>query len=1123
MHRASHHIRVYPATHRAGWQRFGLCLVALCLACGEGAGPDTPVGDTGLPPVAFDIASTSDTVTTTTPDVAPPVDTATSQDIATVDSAPPADAGEVAPDKVTRTFGVDTVSAEVLSETDGLRTYRLSTSHKLRCGPDDKQRQFSETADRPRLRSGNVLFDALYALALHEVGQLSTDTISDGAFNNGKPVDCHCFQTGEKWPWAWTRDTAYAIDLALAAIDPLRARDTVLSRLSGFKAGKSGKGPQVMQDTGTGGSWPVSSDRAVWALGARAVWRQLDGAERKSFGVQVKAALQAMAEVDDAALKVPGQVLLRGEQSFLDWREQSYPSWTAIRPADIAMSQALSTNIGHLLAREFRRVLSGEGGDEKALRAAIHDGFYLQQRHLYSALRTTGLDTSPAERFDLLGNSLAVLHDIADTGTAADVVASYPVVAAGPPVQWPQQQLVPIYHNRAQWPFVTAYWLLAAARTGNAEVANNAFDSLIRGAALNLSNMENFEFLSGGNHVQDGEYSGPVVNSCRQLWSVAGYVAAIQGVLFGMQPTDDGLRVKPFVSRAMRNDWLKNAKEIHLLGVTYRGRQLDLALTLPKVGPPTWGPLGIANHIVNGKSVPAGEVVATALEAKNTWIAQLADVSQPAADMVLVTDDGDYRTFFGPKEPKILSLSIAGEMLKLNIDPSGEKEVVFDVFRDGIQVAWGLTSPSWSDPTSKAHDKNAYCYAVASRFMKSNNASHHSAPMCWWGTKSERVVDIPAWRLGGHPGAGASWSTAHGLAHLAGWGATDGELTVAAWLPRHGGKHLLQVRYANTNGSLSSGISAAHKRVRLTPAGSAKPTVDGAVVMPQLGTQHRWGESTVYGPFTATAGVPMRISLSEPTGLGNMADLAAMSIYTGGKGGGPAPFNRADIAGIRLLALEGAEVAPKTGKLVEFDGKDDVQKLAAAQHVAPGVKLASWAKFALDWDDDWLYLVVVGKGFEADLKAMMVYIQAGDALPAPQPAPGLTYTNLTAMLPFTASHVIALRSKSDAGDGYGPWAGVHERSSGDWRLQTRLQPGVAMWLAGDKHTIAVRIHRAELAPPGVAAIKKLRLAAHLVHGGAGHEYKAVVPPAHAPWKTATKGYYEIDLSGAHPVANWTVK
>jgi hypothetical protein len=60
----------------------------------------------------------------------------------------------------------------------------------------------------------------------------------------------------------------------------------------------------------------------------------------------------------------------------------------------------------------------------------------------------------------------------------------------------------------------------------------------MRGAALAGSNMENYEFLTQAVHVDDGALSGPVVNSPRQLWSVAGYLdMGLRGV-FGLE--DDG-------------------------------------------------------------------------------------------------------------------------------------------------------------------------------------------------------------------------------------------------------------------------------------------------------------------------------------------------------------------------------------------------------------------------------------------------------------------------------------------------------------------------------------------------------------------------------------------------------
>jgi hypothetical protein len=64
----------------------------------------------------------------------------------------------------------------------------------------------------------------------------------------------------------------------------------------------------------------------------------------------------------------------------------------------------------------------------------------------------------------------------------------------------------------------------------------------MRGTALSGSNMENFELATQSVHVEDGPRSGPVVDSPRQLWSVAGYLAMVMEGVFGLET--DG-RVAP--------------------------------------------------------------------------------------------------------------------------------------------------------------------------------------------------------------------------------------------------------------------------------------------------------------------------------------------------------------------------------------------------------------------------------------------------------------------------------------------------------------------------------------------------------------------------------------------------
>ncbi len=309
------------------------------------------------------------------------------------------------------------------------------------------KRKIEELPNSPSLQSNHLWFDALYALALEEVRQCSVDQISDGSFNHGNPIDAPkggLFETGLFWHYVWTRDTSYSVDLGLAILDPIRALNSLKFKLSQRRQGGN---LQIIQDTGTGGSYPISSDRIVWSFGARSLLQQLQGAERDNFAKTAYEALNNTIEHDRQVIFDSEDGLYRGEQSFLDWREQSYPKWTKYDPVQIGMSKALSTNVCHLSALLLTASLAGqlENLEMKVkynkwaedLRQAIRTHLYLPDKKLYSTFITTAFDIKPAYQYDLLGNALAILLDVADEKQAPEIIANYPHLPKGASVIWP--------------------------------------------------------------------------------------------------------------------------------------------------------------------------------------------------------------------------------------------------------------------------------------------------------------------------------------------------------------------------------------------------------------------------------------------------------------------------------------------------------------------------------------------------------------------------------------------------------------------------------------------------------------------------------------------------------------
>ena len=157
----------------------------------------------------------------------------------------------------------------------------------------------------------------------------------------------------------WTRDTAYASVLGLAQLDPIRTRNSLAFKLS---TRRDGSDLQIIQDTGTGGSHPVSTDRVVWAMGAWSVLHTLQEPDRSDFQALTYEALKNTANHDRALVWDSEDGLYFGEMSFLDWREQSYPDFTAADPAQIAMSKTLSTNVAHLRLLEITAALAENQG-----------------------------------------------------------------------------------------------------------------------------------------------------------------------------------------------------------------------------------------------------------------------------------------------------------------------------------------------------------------------------------------------------------------------------------------------------------------------------------------------------------------------------------------------------------------------------------------------------------------------------------------------------------------------------------------------------------------------------------------------------------------------------------------
>ena len=459
----------------------------------------------------------------------------------------------------------------------------------------------------PAVESSQRLQDALFRLSLEELLQLVRE---DGALS-----------AGAKWPGVWTRDVALSVILSLAIIAPDATRKSLLAKVD--SAGR------IIQDTGTGGSWPVSTDRMVWALAA---WELYAATGDRGWLRQAHDIVRRSAEADLHAARDGETGLFNGESSFLDWREQSYPRW--MQPADIYQSQNLGTNAIHFaayralanMARALGGPAQGDADRWDSVAAGVAQGLteYLGQpvRGWYGQFRYGRVHKSLSPRAEGLGEALASIYGAASLEQRQALMRSAPLVAYGTPIFWPYIPGERRYHNAAIWPFVTAYWTWAAAEGGNTSAVQHGLDANTRAAALFLTNKENMVAATG-------HYEGTALNSDRQLWSVAGTLASTLRLLVGMRLEPDRAVFRPMVPPSYGG-------ERTLRGLRYRQATLDI--TVRGHGD------GVASVRLDGRAVPRAEIPAT-LTGRHALEITL-NGRWPASDINLV----DNR--FAPATPK---------------------------------------------------------------------------------------------------------------------------------------------------------------------------------------------------------------------------------------------------------------------------------------------------------------------------------------------------------------------------------------------------------------------------------------------------------------------------------------
>lgn len=446
------------------------------------------------------------------------------------------------------TWHGDTITQGIFTAT-APDPYRIESNYYAQpgygFGIDHEWKLKNDISGYPQLTTPNTLHTAIYNMGLDEmVNAVEPDTT---------------LRTGREWAGVWTRDVSYSILLSMAYMQPEASRISLMKKVN--------PRGEIIQDTGSGGAWPVSSDRMIWALAAYELYKVTGDRQWLEYIYPI---IQRSLRSDGLTVRTEGG-LVKGETSFIDWREQSYPKW--MQTADIYNSEALSTSVVQAAAlRALADMATDLGHKDEAkeyaaeadrISEAVNRDLWMADKGYY-AMYNYGR-TAPVlnPRAETLGESLAILWDVANADRARTITENNPTTPFGAPVFFPQISDMPAYHNNALWPWVAAYWALANAQAGNEEGTLEAIGSIFRPAALFATNKENLNLDNGDIATE--------LNSSNMLWCLAGNIAVTHKILFGINFEKNGLAFRPFVPKAL-------GAERTLSGFRYRDAVLNITV-----------------------------------------------------------------------------------------------------------------------------------------------------------------------------------------------------------------------------------------------------------------------------------------------------------------------------------------------------------------------------------------------------------------------------------------------------------------------------------------------------------------------------------------------------------------
>lgn len=357
---------------------------------------------------------------------------------------------------------------------------------------------------------------------------------------------------GWGYPEPYTRDLMFSI-LGIAVTGNQKLMDSIRKVLVtlAFNQTERGHIPSLVHDSEDRGA---SDTTPLFLLGV-GIFRKVTG-EMEFLDIAVEKALIWME------YQSPSDRYLVAQQPTSDWRDEQWVIGYGLFVNTLAYSYL------RLLARDERAEKVHEEMDRFTITCGtihhnVHEGLVVKHKPYY-AFWSYKIHSS--ERFDLLGNSLAILSGIATQSRAGEIISwveeecegmksrgelavdlppnFFPYIKPEDPDWIPRYKIFNNpgeYHNGGIWPFICGFYVSALVAAKKYKLAEEKLIALTH--LVKIANEEGLEF--GFNEwikAQDGKPMG----QNWQTWSAALYLYAAKCVEEKRTPFFDEIRdVKP--------------------------------------------------------------------------------------------------------------------------------------------------------------------------------------------------------------------------------------------------------------------------------------------------------------------------------------------------------------------------------------------------------------------------------------------------------------------------------------------------------------------------------------------------------------------------------------------------